>query len=293
MLWRWYYYGELLPNTVLAKSRGGWTAAILGGKYVLAGLAHNAGFLAIGVVGLPWLWRRGAAWRFLTCYCGAFLAFVALSGGDWMPAYRFFVPVLPLLLVLLVASLAATAEAIPKRAWVFGICAAMAVGSFFAGRTLVRAQQLFPSGLKHVTWHSSPMRLLVAQELRRRVPRGDTLALAECGYIPYFNPGLRIMDVLGLMDKSIARMPGLHMHKMTAGYFLRQRPDYYLMMLMWGQPSSEGIELLRTPAFREQYEAVAYFDGMKMGLQAIESGKEALPIEEDQSFILYQRRAPR
>src|SRR6185503_8483945 len=122
-------------------------------------------------------------------------------------------------------------------------------------RNLVRSEWAFPSGIRQRTWESSPLRRDVAADLGRRVAAGEVVALAECGYIPYYNPGVRFLDVLGLMDPEFARL-----ESMDVGVFLRRAPDWYLVMIKWGQPSRESLVLLSSPEFRARYRPVASYD---------------------------------
>ncbi len=293
LAWRWTYYGALIPNSVTSKSGGGLFTVMLGLKYAFGGVASILGIVALGFLGLGRLLRGRTDWQFLAIYCGAYTLFVFVSGGDWMPGFRFFVPVLPLLWVLGIASLLAfTSSAQPRVSPVAvgALVLALAVSSFSLGRALVRAQLEFPTGFKGIQWQASPTRIVVAREIGRIVPPGSLLAIFEAGYVPYFNPNLRILDLSGLMDRTIARLPGRHMYKVSPDYFLKRAPDYYLMMVRVGTPSAEGIALLATPEFRARYEAIKRFDSLELAL-AQPNTKGERPLEEDLGFVLYRRKS--
>src|SRR5262249_8868982 len=100
LAWRFSYYGQLVPNSVVAKWGGGATYALLGAKYALAAVVSSVGVLALSAFALPGLARMGHEARFLIVYCASYVAFIAISGGDWMPGFRFLVPLLPLLWLL-------------------------------------------------------------------------------------------------------------------------------------------------------------------------------------------------
>jgi hypothetical protein len=285
--WRWRTYHALIPNSVVAKTGGGVESAVLGVKYAFAAWFAAGGHLAIGLLGLPALARSRGEWTWLALFVGSYSLFAVGSGGDWMPGYRLLVPALPAMAVLLTASLLVFARRlapVPPAAGVALVVAALTVLAFASERNLVRSQRAFPSGLRTVTWQSSPLRMEVARALGRVAAPGSIVALAECGYIPYFNPDLRFLDVLGLMDRDFARMKG-----MDPDYFLSRAPDYYLVMVRWGRPSRESVPLLASTAFRARYERIAYFDGLARRLEAMEEGREP-PLEEDHSFLLFRRR---
>jgi hypothetical protein len=210
-----------------------------------------------------------------------------------MPGSRFHVPLLPMLWILGLAGLASlfSATHLPIRASsLSALLLCLAAASLAAQRSAFRAQMTFPSGFRTVTWHVSPLRVRLARELRRIVPPGSVIAMFEAGYIPYFNPQLRILDTSGLMDRAIARMPGRHMFKMKPEYFLQRAPDYYLTMLRGGRPSADAITLLNSPEFRSRYEPYWDFDSRRGRLNEASAGPEP-PEEEDQVFLLYRRRS--
>ena len=289
LAWRVSYYGQLLPNTVYAKAGGGVVAWILGFKYAAAGLVATIGCVALGMLALPALLRSGTEWAFLGLYCLAHLLFIALSGGDWMPGHRFFVPVMPLLWTLSIASaLSLVVRLSPPvpRAALAGLLGLLAIGTFFDGRFLIRAQMPVPTGLHQRTWNAAPKRIELAHELRQMLPPGRTLAIGECGYIPYYCPELRILDVYGLMDPVISHLPGLQHHKLRADYFLRRRPDYYLMRYQWGGPADDGITMLASPEFRARYHPIKYFEGLARDSLP---GRGEVVRQTDETFVLYRR----
>jgi arabinofuranosyltransferase len=286
LAWRLGYYGALLPNSVVAKTGGGLHSGILGLKYAFGALFATVGYLGLGLFTMPSLVRERSEWTFLACFAGGYVLFAVASGGDWMPGYRLLVPALPaLVLVAVLASLRLAQRVTPAvpRAGLALLVVAFATLAFASERNLVRSQRAFPTGFKQQVWQSSPLRIEVARALAREAPAGSVVALAECGYIPYFNPDLRFLDVLGLMDPKYARMA-----TMDPEDFVRRAPDYYLLMIRWGQPSRESLPLLASESFRSHYERIAYFDGLQGCLRALEEGR-APQLQEDQSFVLFRR----
>jgi hypothetical protein len=106
ILWRLYYYGAWLPNTIAAKSPPDHNLDMMlanasTGIGYLANFALSAAPLVLGALIAPILAHRNAAvWLCL----GAFLAevfAVLVNGGDWMPHYRLLTVYTPLFAVLL------------------------------------------------------------------------------------------------------------------------------------------------------------------------------------------------
>jgi hypothetical protein len=271
LLWRWNYYDALLPNTVNAKVGWALQQHINGMKYALGGLISTTGVLGISYLALPSLVRRGIHWKFLAFFSAAFILFAATSGGDWMPGYRFLVPVMPILWVMTIAALILLQKSLSvsvSRWIVVSLVLFLAGGSFFNERRLVRALHEYPTGFKEITWYSARYHYHVAKRLQELIPANSLLALGECGLIPYFNPDIRIMDNFGLMDRNIAMMPGIHTSKLTTDYFFARNPDFCLVMveaydsLESGDPQPthpDGRILMSSQDFRMRYEIARRF----------------------------------
>jgi len=230
-VWRWNYYGEFLPNSVMAKSGGGIWTHLDGLRYGLAALAGSLGIAGLGLMRAVRLARRSSQWASLVLAAGAQLCFVAASSGDWMPGFRFLVPAIPLMCVVAYAGLAdllgEERQALHAPA-LLGIAILFSVGVYFNGRMLIRAQANYQSGLRGIELPQSKEPLVIAKDLNVIVPHGATVSMVECGEIAYFAPTIHVLDVLGLMDKEIARLPGRHMHGLTLEYFLSRNADYDL-----------------------------------------------------------------
>lgn len=287
--WRWSYYHALLPNSVVSKSGGGVITQILGAKYALSGFLSSIGCVALGLLALPRLVARNTAWTFVTIYCAAYAVFLFVSGGDWMPGFRFHAPLLPVLWLLAIASLLTFVRETAAKATdgaVALVVGILLLGTFSEGRAFARAQSEFPTGLRQVTWTSSPSRIALARAVGRVAPRGALLGIFEAGCVPYFDPQLRILDTSGLMDPVIARLPGRHMYKFSVEYFLRRRPDFFLTMIQAGVPSTDAARLLESGRFRAEYEQARVF--RTADLRPVAPG--AAQAEDDLTFVLYRRR---
>jgi arabinofuranosyltransferase len=126
-LWRLSYYGYPLPNTVYAKSMGLHPRALIEGVYYLFdGLTALGGpLLLLLPVGILLFQAKELRYRFISACCGAYLLFSVVGGGDWMPMHRFWVHILPLLVVLVHAGLMKLAST--DRATLGLACSALAL----------------------------------------------------------------------------------------------------------------------------------------------------------------------
>ncbi|MEM9799611.1 MAG: hypothetical protein AAGA20_04740 [Planctomycetota bacterium] len=101
LAWRGAVYGEVLPNTVAAKTGGGTDVLARGARQVASwGLVTITPLVALplGLLALRHRERRAriAAASFAVLAAG-FIAYSVVVGGDWMPFFRFLAPAAPAL----------------------------------------------------------------------------------------------------------------------------------------------------------------------------------------------------
>ncbi len=105
LLWRHAYYGQWLPNTYYAKVAGDQQTWVRGTSYVGSALVElGIGPCLLAAI-VPFLIARrfSAQVSYLLLLTLSYLLVIALEGGDWMPAFRFVAPILPLVALLLEA----------------------------------------------------------------------------------------------------------------------------------------------------------------------------------------------
>ena len=261
---RFSTFGALMPNTVTAKVGGSplaslWagivcTFAFFGGTPALmAGLAVVMVARLARRVGKPDRWSPRD--RALALAAGALIAlqvlFVLGVGGDWMPGWRFWVPVLPLLALLAGKIM----DGFPFFVR-FVLVGYLVLGSPF------EASPETIQGYRTLEWGRVQSRgdLLVeplfraGRELRVIVPEDATIALTEVGVIPC-EARRDSLDVFGLTDAEIARVGGGLHESFDGALVLRRAPEFMLLV----QRHDEGVfppdrDLLARPEFHEQHE---------------------------------------
>lgn len=176
-----------------------------GGGIVLAALAIRS-----GVRGAPML---------MAAVCIHVLA-VALAGGDWMPGPRLLMPVVPVYAVLAGTGVAATSWR--SRAARAGLLLAM---SLALGLPLLDGVVQLPRARE-----SGALRQQAAAPLAKWLSDHiERVALVDVGYLGYAS-GVGVIDLAGLTDPAIARMPGGHLDKrVDVGYLSSRRPDALLV----------------------------------------------------------------
>jgi hypothetical protein len=203
------YFGQLLPNTFLAKPPG-----IFGGVFGIGYLLQWAIALAAPLLVVVWRLRGASlepeAKRFLTASAGPILAasiFVVYSSGDWMPFGRFLVPVAPLLAgcvgTLLAQWTAVTARerSIPPRAITRPVVAALALSAFAAWSPEVQTY-IRNEGFTHIMRGSD--QLAAGRWLAENVTKGSSVGTKRLGGISFAAPDLVFWDLLGLTDREQA-----------------------------------------------------------------------------------------
>ncbi len=218
LLWRWTYYGALLPNTFYAKVSGIWLEQGVG----YLGLFVGDHFLFPLIATLPWLlWvRRDFTTGLFTVVLAAQAGYVAVIGGDRFE-FRFLAPFLPYLFWLLQEAVREFAARIHSR---FGRRPASLAAT--AGVALVLLSALRPTWLDYPAFEREARHRIARLEgvalyaerrsaegrfLRRLVEQGQlgenvTLAVGGAGALPYY-AGLPTIDFRGLNDAHIARQP--------------------------------------------------------------------------------------
>ena len=103
--WRWWYFGDLVPQPVNAKVGGMSLVSLQQGLQYLQGTVLDVYVLLPGVLAATGVCLVLLRWRepltvLLVVLLATYSVFVIASGGDWMAAGRFWVPVTPLAMVL-------------------------------------------------------------------------------------------------------------------------------------------------------------------------------------------------
>ncbi|MEW5701196.1 MAG: hypothetical protein AB1792_03095 [Candidatus Zixiibacteriota bacterium] len=262
-LFKLLYYGSLLPNPFYAKTGLAW-------EYFQSGLAYAWAFLSqYGLWGVSLLLVVAASiilrgrWRIVPLLWLVFAVYVVGVGGDVLRPNRFFVP---LLVPFVIASLGAVAWGIgriAKKTRGYGIAALGLAGwcflSWYLPRSLLDSTRALELGL-------TTKMTTVAGKLRATDPRPFTLAASTIGKIGYELPGHRIIDMLGLVDSTVARHPesipgnvsSWKERNFNATYVLSQDPDYILFSTGHKPSAPAERALILHEKFRRDYYTILF-----------------------------------
>jgi len=271
LAWRRVYYHAWLPNTFYAKTGGRADYLILGLEY-LRGYLKTGGGYVFYLAPILYLLASGlgAGAGLLLLSVVLYTPFVVAVGGDYMEHYRLFVPLTPLLALMWQEGFGRVWQrhlrprfaVAGQRAAAFGLTGLLAVGIAAA---LLMNNDGYPITLTfrspqdwvRFSWpcfkgvvRGQPFWLEAeAQQpytrigfwLKEHCPKSTEVAVIPAGRISYYS-GLRILDMLGLNDRHIARaktpvkVGKIGHEKYDSAYVLSRRPEIIL-----GHPPVAGF----------------------------------------------------
>ncbi len=265
-LWRYWYYGYLLPNTFYAKVGATLPQLVRGGQYT-GNFFWNAGlgplFVFLGVSLIRVLRGRysthppaGPA-AFLWLYLVLTIGYVVAVGGDQFPFGRFFIPVLPALAFLLTDGIVALWDLLPSVRWPWLRRGRIPIVGGVVLLLIAYGQQIPATDSRiaeQPVWVEKKVALKGAEQgywLLRNTPPDAVVATGIAGALPYYSNRYTI-DMLGLNDTHIAHLSVATMGQGIAGtektdvaYVLRRQPDYIPL-------STTGL-LQAVPRFQREY----------------------------------------
>ena len=238
VVFRLLYFGELMPNSVIAKS--GFLEAHKGysvrewwrflwnnpGTDIVFGYLGQwsvGGALAIVAI-LLWRDRFGTTARLASTIGLAFLICV-WDEGDWMGWYRLLVPTVAPFAVLVVLGLRAVLFQVSQRRW--GLHApsyVLVLGAVLALLDKVCSLRAYSNALAGNDYMKT-----IGRGLRKVGRPEDTLATDVIGVVGFYSR-MRVIDMMGLCNKYIARHGKRFgsFGKVDDEYVAGQRPTFYM-----------------------------------------------------------------
>ena len=217
--WRFWYYGDLLPNTAYVKTGGTPSAAYTaqmhaqGAFYVWQWATQSKALLAAPLA-LVALWKRPrfASFAFVTTL--VYLVYTWRVGGDFMGLHRFVMPLFVLTAMLAALGLAELSCLIAERtgqrgAAVGAVLAAALLVPFVIAQVSLSRASLVPKadrGIDRPGYLSlyAHDRGAIGARLRELGLREDELSwVGGVGVQPYFGR-MRAYDVFGLVSRQVA-----------------------------------------------------------------------------------------
>ncbi len=242
-LWRWHFYGYLLPNTFYVKAGGfGFTLFRRGLLYLLLmTFIANPQLFLLGIAGFWWKNNRVPKNTFRVVIAG-YLFYLMLVGGDDFKNFgiRFLLPLLPLIYFLGLMGITEKFLNL-KPSWRIKTLIALAATWIMLLVGWSAPERNTYNTIINLHW------IDLAQWVQIYAQPDDTLAVDAAGTLPFYT-GLGTIDMLGLNDIHIAHLPkivgaGTAGHeKSDPAYVLAQKPTFITSWLDHsGNPITAGL----------------------------------------------------
>jgi hypothetical protein len=262
--WRYCYFGFLLPLTFYAKTGGTFHQWFRGIKYLAYFSLH---FLMPFLPMLLYLfWKRkellknkkisfsdwltkpltSKSFSLIFCgvFCSAYTFYVILVGGDYMAMYRFLVPVLPFIYILLAAgfNLVKKSDEMLNNSSSAMILILIALSGTILQSTPLENVLFHKPGITHgqyqgvsiERWHSNRLTLIGKFFNEYKKSNNESIATDAIGAIAFYSD-LKVYDFHGLVDPVIAGMQFEDLGKGFPGHekidllhTLSKQPTYFI-----------------------------------------------------------------
>lgn len=260
MSWRLSYYGYLFPNTYYAK-------AGISTEYFKAGLDYFLKFAENYLVWgalliLPIYLLIKKKWNNEILYCTfitfAYSAYIIIVGGDVLAAFRFFIPILPIIYILVQESFYEIyknleAKFSQAKYIVYALIILLTYYTYITPKDYVRRYQMLEIGLvekmkAYGLW------------IKSKSNPNTVIAASTIGAISYYAE-VTLIDMLGLTDETIAHKPekifgltsGWKERNYNATYVLSRKPDWICFSTGYKPSAFAERALFLKKEFRQLY----------------------------------------
>ena len=246
LIWRHSYYGAWLPNTLAAKTGDLRTQATSGLHYISV-FANEGGLLVALLplgIGVAFFSHRRRPLLALTALTAFNLAYLLLVGADWMPKWRYLLPLEPFAYLL--------ADQALNR---LSLVPAPSRTPIFAGLTLLslfglvqRAGQL-PGHFDDLHSTEGGWRSHEGQSASWFAAHGDrgAIAIGDIGEVG-FRSNQPVFDLLGLVTPAVGKLPGGYGRKDEKPFvaaFYAANPDWFVTITNDGTCKHAAFPLMR------------------------------------------------
>jgi len=202
-VFRIYYYGDILPNTAYLKATNWDNRYVSGLRYVLAFVKDYAILMVFAVVGVI-VSRERSQYALLAAFL-LYTAYVTYVGGDAFGNFRFFIPVLPLLMVLAFAGIQKLPIRPSRKLAVSLLCLVLGIPLIVPGYSSSVYPQYNYWPNSYTTFSGN---IRIGLLLKHNTPATSKVADFWAGSVPYYSERYAI-DLLGKSDHYIARLPAV------------------------------------------------------------------------------------
>lgn len=266
-LWRYNYYGYFFPNTYYAKTGGGIHQYLRGITYLVKFIKEN---LAVGLLlFFPIVYvftkknYKDSKAQLLISYVSVFTLYIIYVGGDGLGVYRFFLPILPLIFLMMQLGIMLILEnlRISKNLKFLFV-----VFVILTNLMMTLDSKRYP-GIEITTSRTMLTNLMKASQwLKNNSKKNESVALNVAGIIPYYSE-LYTIDRFGLNDVHIAHKKMDNMGKGLAGHeknddeyiFKEKKPDYFI--ISWPSHKPEHLPDMIKDSIIYNYKSILIGEG--------------------------------
>ncbi|MDD3559201.1 MAG: tetratricopeptide repeat protein [Melioribacteraceae bacterium] len=246
VIFRLIYYGYPLPNTFYAKSGTSIEYFSAGFQYFVEFTSSNLLFGIMLIVPLLLLRKNNNRKKFGLLYSIVIIytLYIMFIGGDVLPIFRFFIPVLPLIFILFIISISTVKDILRSKLseeyksilnfGMFIIVAAVGAYNYLSIYRTVDEKSNLEKNLIDKMIISGEWFKDLNDESNKTV----SIAATTIGALSYYSGDARIIDMLGLTDEEIAHNPkpikeisetatGWKEKNYNVEYVLDQKPDFF------------------------------------------------------------------
>ena len=254
LLFRFFYFGELLPNTYFAKLGYGifgyneiriYRFGII---YIMKFFLYNPHFaiLLLYFVFRIKHWEEKNSTLLLLSLILVQFAFVVYTGGEWMEQYRFIVCVIPFISLLSVVTLKDIYERKLSDNMDFRVLYVIGILFLFVNVYFSDFDSIYR---ERILWNKVKD---VSVDLKIIIPPNSVVANGSAGVIPYYLGDVNFIDVIGLTDKYIAKYgkrDDIWFEKYSTDYVFNKNPGW---IILWKRKNEKGdfSTELTSPSFK-------------------------------------------
>ncbi|WP_029293272.1 hypothetical protein [Chryseobacterium hispalense] len=282
LIFRYNFYGELVPNTALVKVKITLHHVLRGGFYIFKAFFGTLLLSSLGLYCLFYLVykKKNLFGFYLLLNVAAWIAYVITVGGDIFPAFRHYYVVLIIFVFAIIFGLNEMQFSFKTKNSKTGFIVILLLNPFF--------QLLIPDNQNAIyeRWEFRGMKL--GETLKSTFPENTLIAVTAAGCIPYSSE-LPTVDMLGLNDYYTPRHPpknfgtGMLAHELgDANYVLGRNPDIIIYHMGAVPRFNVGDQMKTNPVFIDNYvevlarqsndEHILYFNKYGKSTGIIEKG---------------------
>lgn len=229
LIWKYFYYGSLIPNTFYAKTGKGFIQFALGLFYFFEFLRNFGSLGLLILIYLPLIKEDKKKIELPLIFVTFWFLYIIYKGHDPLPSFRFFVMILPLIYLLLQEGIKTLyllnfSKIGILLIFLFLICQNLfAIYRTYGEHPALRSYQM---QIESVNVNLKGGLIDIAKILDKMIPKNCKIAVITAGAIPYYT-NLYTIDRWGLLDEYVAKTKpkGEFGEKYDADYILSREPE--------------------------------------------------------------------